>query len=409
MAINITKTRLKEIINEEAKRLIKEEYTPSSFSGHAVGEAGVMVANKNLSDFISYVENTPGVYQSLPPVLIQLYKDAKGYFEHYPHLDNNQKPMEEGVVDKFTPYTPEEREQNFIPFTSKDTRTPFQKNPSYERALKAAQERRRQREMEKRNETKSSINRSDITKAITEVLSLYETGKLNEVMNYNASRVASDNNYCNSWKAEHVEPALTAADNAMKNFDGHNIQDITGSYQHLISLYNCHTLKVDSRLIDAKEDIKNKLDELVSFIRTKMSKNESRAVKSIIREWSNSNKLNEDSYSYNGLDQQAQYRKMGEDLMAQQNKEKYYKKNIMLFKRAYNKIYKEYSIIGQLKRKNPNAKEIFSGESFMNYVKEVEGNTLYNPIWEKYGGEYEEVADQFLQANVIKLRKEMGI
>lgn len=61
------------------------------------------------------------------------------------------KLVKEGIVDKFTPYTPEEREQNFIPFTSKDTRTPFERNPSYERALKAAQERKRQKELEKQN------------------------------------------------------------------------------------------------------------------------------------------------------------------------------------------------------------------------------------------------------------------
>lgn len=54
-----------------------------------------------------------------------------------------RKVMNEKVVDKFTPYTPEEREQNFIPFTSKDKRSSFERNPSYERALRAAQERRR--------------------------------------------------------------------------------------------------------------------------------------------------------------------------------------------------------------------------------------------------------------------------
>lgn len=44
--------------------------------------------------------------------------------------------------------------------------------------------------------------------------------------------------------------------------------------------------------------------------------------------------------------------------------------------------------------------------SFLNFIKKEEGQTLYDKIWEKYGGEYEEIADQYLQYWVLKLRKQ---
>lgn len=194
--------------------------------------------------------------------------------------------INETVVDKFTPYTPEEREQNFIPFTTKDKRTAFEKNPSYEAALKVAQERMRQRKLQKQKNNES-------------------------------------------------------------------------------------------------------IDE---------------TVKNVLKQY-----LKEDGYSYNGLDAQAEYGKMGADLLNQENRQKYYKKNIILFKKAYNKIYKEYTIIRQIKRKAPEAKPLFDGQLFLKYVQEAEGDTLYEPIWKKYGGEYEELADQYLQAQVIRLRKELDI
>lgn len=94
-------------------------------------------------------------------------------------------PVDERIVDKFTPYTPEEREQNFIPFTSKDTRNAFERNPSYERALKAAQERKRQKELEKQNGVKAEskqkihVTKDDITEAINQVLKEYDDGGSN--------------------------------------------------------------------------------------------------------------------------------------------------------------------------------------------------------------------------------------
>lgn len=63
-----------------------------------------------------------------------------------------RKILKEGVVDHFTPYTKADRERNFIPFTDKDTRTPEERNPSYAAALKAAAERRRQRELQKKQQ-----------------------------------------------------------------------------------------------------------------------------------------------------------------------------------------------------------------------------------------------------------------
>lgn len=119
--------------------------------------------------------------------------------------------------------------------------------------------------------------------------------------------------------------------------------------------------------------------------------------------------LNEDSYSYNGLDQQAQYAKMSQDLWNESQKEKNYKKNLALFKRAYKTVYRDYSIIGTLKRKSKEDAQLFSIENFLEYVKDTEKETLYEPIWKKYGGEYEELADQFLQHNVILIRRKLGM
>ena len=48
----------------------------------------------------------------------------------------------EAYVDNFTPYTPEEREMNFLPFTDRDKRTPQQRNPAYAKALERARNRK---------------------------------------------------------------------------------------------------------------------------------------------------------------------------------------------------------------------------------------------------------------------------
>jgi len=131
------------------------------------------------------------------------------------------------------------------------------------------------------------------------------------------------------------------------------------------------------------------------------------AIGDVLSEWKKN--INEDGYSYNGLDQQAQYRKMGEELMAQQQRKKNYKKNMALFKKAFNKVYKEFSIIGTIKRKSPESKEVFDGNAFIKYVEHNEGDSLYTPIWEKYGGEYLEMANTYLENYIIKFRRKLGM
>ena len=135
------------------------------------------------------------------------------------------------------------------------------------------------------------------------------------------------------------------------------------------------------------------------------------AIKDVLSEWKKN--INEDGYSYNGLDQQTQYRKMGEELMAQQQREKQreknYKKNMALFKKAFNQVYKEFSIIGTIKRKSPESKEVFNGPAFIKFVEHTEGDTLYTPIWEKYGGEYLEMANVYLESYIVKFRRKLGM
>ena len=55
--------------------------------------------------------------------------------------------ISEKEVTRFTPYTPEEREQNFAPFRGGDSRSAFDRNDSYRRALEAARERQRQKKL----------------------------------------------------------------------------------------------------------------------------------------------------------------------------------------------------------------------------------------------------------------------
>lgn len=52
-----------------------------------------------------------------------------------------KKRVNEKIVKQFTPYTEKDREENFIPFTDKDKRTPEERNPAYAAAKKAAAER----------------------------------------------------------------------------------------------------------------------------------------------------------------------------------------------------------------------------------------------------------------------------
>ena len=54
----------------------------------------------------------------------------------------------ETMVNKFTPYSEEDRKRNFSPFFGGDNRSPEEKNPSYAKAKRDAEERMRKRKME---------------------------------------------------------------------------------------------------------------------------------------------------------------------------------------------------------------------------------------------------------------------
>ena len=54
----------------------------------------------------------------------------------------------ETMVNKFTPYSEEDRKRNFSPFFGGDNRSPEERNPSYAKAKREAEERMRKRKME---------------------------------------------------------------------------------------------------------------------------------------------------------------------------------------------------------------------------------------------------------------------
>lgn len=54
----------------------------------------------------------------------------------------------ETIVNKFTPYSEEDRKRNFSPFFGGDNRSPEERNPSYAKAKRDAEERMRKRKME---------------------------------------------------------------------------------------------------------------------------------------------------------------------------------------------------------------------------------------------------------------------
>lgn len=54
----------------------------------------------------------------------------------------------ETIVNKFTPYSEEDRKRNFSPFFGGDNRSPEERNPSYAKAKRDAEESMRKRKME---------------------------------------------------------------------------------------------------------------------------------------------------------------------------------------------------------------------------------------------------------------------
>lgn len=100
-------------------------------------------------------------------------------------------------------------------------------------------------------------------------------------------------------------------------------------------------------------------------------------------------KILEGDYQYNpmNLDGDSVRAQYAGQIEREENK----KKNMQLFVNAFKKIRNEYG-----------ARVAING--FLKFVEEVEGETLYDKIWEKYGGEYEELADQYLQKMTIPNR-----
>ena len=100
----------------------------------------------------------------------------------------------------------------------------------------------------------------------------------------------------------------------------------------------------------------------------------------------------ESDYQYNPMDLDAD--SIRAQYAGQIEGEENRKRNIQLFINAFKKIRNEYG-----------ARVAING--FLKYVNEVEGDSLSEKIWEKYGGEYEELADQYLQ-NILFTKKKRG-
>ena len=100
-------------------------------------------------------------------------------------------------------------------------------------------------------------------------------------------------------------------------------------------------------------------------------------------------------YSYNGAEQQAQWQKEAQEVF---DKHQNFKKNTALFKEAYKTVRKSYTILNSSKKEFK-----YSLADFIEFVLDREGDQIFTPIWEKFGGEYEELADQYFQGVVLDM------
>lgn len=56
-----------------------------------------------------------------------------------------REALKEAIVSQFTPYSEEDRKRNFSPFFGGDNRTPEERNPSFAKAKRDAEERMRRK------------------------------------------------------------------------------------------------------------------------------------------------------------------------------------------------------------------------------------------------------------------------
>lgn len=143
-------------------------------------------------------------------------------------------------VDRFTPYTAQQRERNFSPFRGGDMRSPEERNPSYAAAKKAAEERRRQREMEKQNGN------------ITEDAAFWKayTGNM------------SDEQYADYWFDKYIKPYVYKGEKAMTKND---VYSLSRAYEALANVYKCHPIKADKRLYPVKEKIYDYMQKFAAY------------------------------------------------------------------------------------------------------------------------------------------------
>lgn len=56
-----------------------------------------------------------------------------------------REALKEAIVNQFTPYSEEDRRRNFSPFFGGDNRTPEERNPSFAKAKRDAEDRMRRK------------------------------------------------------------------------------------------------------------------------------------------------------------------------------------------------------------------------------------------------------------------------
>ena len=120
------------------------------------------------------------------------------------------------------------------------------------RVFQYAEERRRQRQMQKNNES------------------------VEETINYGYGRQTSDNNFKLRWNEENLQPILNRCDSILNGTEKVSVQEIIDAYKRLMTIGNSNPIKYDARLMDLRNEIKIRAEKLIAFVRELMSNRQSK-------------------------------------------------------------------------------------------------------------------------------------
>jgi len=263
MAQHINKDDLRQII----KKMIKESVGIPSEENYYIS---VMVPRiKSWMDEV--YQDWGGIDAVSPEALTDFsnrndYEDSLETFAHEFNVDREElRPVfdkaieiahsqlkedllgEAKFVNQFTPYTDDEKRTNFEYLRTGFGRSPEERNPSYAAAKKAAEERRKQKEAQKQN------------------------GEVSETIRYGAERMAADNNYRMRWNEKYLQPLLDKCDAILNGSENASVQEIVDLYKRLNTIKSSNPIRYDVRLIELQDEIKDRLEKLVEFIRQMMT------------------------------------------------------------------------------------------------------------------------------------------